>query len=59
MPANSDLELQEILMEDKGMEMLADMGFHGNACKVTLSDRSTILRYAAFIVNQIMKNLVF
>lgn len=30
MPANSDLELLEILMEDKGMEMLADIGFHGN-----------------------------
>ena len=30
MPANSYLELLEILMEDKGMEMLADIGFHGN-----------------------------
>ena len=30
MPANSDLELLEILMEDKGMEMLADIDFHGN-----------------------------
>ena len=55
MSANSDLELQEVLMEDNGMEMLADIGFRGNASKVTLSDRSTILRYVAYILNQIVK----
>ena len=55
MSANSNLELHEILMEDKGMEMLADIGFCGNASEVTLSDRSTILRYVAYILNQIMK----
>ena len=56
MSANSDLELQEILMEDKGMEMLSDIGFRGNASKVTFSDSSTIIRYVAYILNQIMKN---
>ena len=38
------------------MEMLADIGFWGYASKVTLSDRSTILRYVAYILNQIMKS---
>ena len=33
MSANSDLKLQEILMEDKGMGILADIGFRGNASK--------------------------
>ena len=56
MSASSDLEFQEILMEDKGMEMLADTGFCGNASKVILSDRSTILRYIAYNLNQIMKS---
>ena len=56
MSANSDLELQEILMEDKDMEILADIGFCGNASKVILSDRSTILRYITYILNQIMKS---
>ena len=59
MSANSDLKLHEILMEDKGMEMLADIGRCGNASKVTLSDCSTILRYIAYILNQIMKSLLF
>ena len=59
MSANSDLKLQKILMEDKGMEMLADISLCGNASKVTLSDCSTTLRYIAYILNQIMKSLLF
>ena len=43
-------------MEDKGMEMLADISFRGNASKVTLSVGRTILRYVAYILNQIMKS---
>ena len=57
MSPNSDLK--PMLMEDKGMEMLADIGRCGNASKVTLSDCSTTLRYIAYILNQIMKSLLF